>query len=341
MNIFRFNIIRYLIVIVFILTISLDVFAQSYTDAEKQDNETTCVLGEHLLTPQGNSIMISGGGSIIIDRNHVLTQGGLMDLMYIPTATPMLSSIVETSELDAPRRILMLVIDDYSSPLSSKTLRSHGDYVFETATVSYRSIYDDQFVAVHQVDYGPKPTLESVVESTIDFMDKLPGVNTFDYVVLNLSWVILPCKGNLYIFGEKISLKIAEYLETIGNSRRTSEIDLDGDGIISIVEYIIATNDTLESNHTFAVNQALALYLFNAYDKEYAKDIIRQFEEQKNSIADNEILQLTSKDMQLIIEKNDPFEISDFARFRQIIGGKLWRNQVLWKDLFVSSSWKS
>jgi len=227
-----------------------------------QDVVASCVLGEVHLRSQGDEATIGGGGDVEdelanMDNNGILPTNFVADnFINVTGASPMVQSASP-----AYSNVLILVIDDFVNKLSKDSDRSHGDYVMEVATVTYHELYDGQQVSMFPVNYGPVQTLDSALQHTASVFNTLAQDNSYDLVILNMSWIILPCEGD----ADGININVFGFNEVISslNDERYEEYDLNGDGLISFVEYTIVSNDLDGLNDYYTASEAIADFILD------------------------------------------------------------------------------
>ncbi len=107
------------------------------------------------------------------------------------------------------KRVLLLIIDDFASTPNG---RSHGDYVLEIATSAYIYSMTSSSLVIGIVDYGIHNTADSITTRTNQVIEGYGGTSVFDTIVLNMSFVFLPCEFDIAVGVEEVSVVVSDYL---------------------------------------------------------------------------------------------------------------------------------
>ncbi len=210
-----------------------------------------CALDEQRLRGQEWHAVGSTGGQVL-DHNDAMGQGGV-----VPTGSLIvpLGSVPRVSS-NPDVRVLMLIIDDFGS---APTGRSHGDRVLEIATAAYHSIYNQGNIVIDTVDYSPENT-ETVIASRIaTTINAHVSSGDYDYIVLNMSFVFLPCQVELQdeVLGDApLTFEVAAFLE-LARNMDAEQVDQSLVGyILSLVPSNVEPRPTLDQ-----VESILAAYM--------------------------------------------------------------------------------
>jgi hypothetical protein len=239
-----------------------------------------CALGVERLLPQGPTPTIAGGGEITTSPATLSAWGAVdpdeLGDQVANRLQPPQDIIADqpaqlASEGMMPQTVLLMIVDDFTSVLTTQTGRSHGDYVLEAATTAYTSLASSPQVDVRTVDYGPQPTVGAVLTSITNAYHDLSMQHNYSAVVLNLSWVILPCEGAVQLEDNTLPLNLADYYGYIAENVTELDPSLDpsSDGIVSLSEWFISTNGLDFAVHEPRVRDVLITYaLANFYELE-------------------------------------------------------------------------
>ena len=194
---------------ILIITLAMSSIPVVRSSTYRQEPLPKCTLDDFKINGQQ---WIAGGtvGGIETDINLVNQNGGVMPANLL--ADPQVGDGMASSIISNPNiRVLLLIIDDFQS---SSQVNSHGKLVLDVALDSLFSVSHTSHVVVGKVDIAPENTAVAVAVRTEQAITNYGGFDSFDFVVLNMSFIFLPCEGPIQVSNEvALDYNVAAFLE--------------------------------------------------------------------------------------------------------------------------------
>lgn len=251
-------------ILIGLVTLILMLTALPSVKAQDTESATTiCVVDSDSLGSQKGKGYIGSSGDFDEEIPDAERPWG-----WVSSTTPMSATSVDMLD------ILLLIIDDFSSDTVGGTTRYHGDFVEEVVNQAMMNISGgslnnvDVGIVNYAEDYDPDlndttmenvPTLATVVDKTIETINTLSeeaGMR-YDYIILNMSWVILGCEDELKIPAlseTPLLINIPNYFKAVHSTASPSAMHLP-----SLPQFIVNSNDAIVSGSGLPYDEVVAL----------------------------------------------------------------------------------
>ena len=221
--------------LLFIVVSVLPIFIGIKASIAQDSSLPACALNETQLLGQ-QWVAVGSSGGIQPDFAFAEANGGVMpvgslaaDLMANGSGPVTAATMNKNPDV----HVLLLIVDDFAPGAHA---RAHGDYVLEIATAAYHSVYNGGNIVVDTADIAPDNTADSVVTAIDQAIARNSETRDFQKIVLNMSFVFVPCNIEITVGDQTITANVSEFLDMARSADQVAELQ---DKDLSLVDYLM------------------------------------------------------------------------------------------------------